>query len=273
MRTLNGNTHFHDGVDFGTPIGTPLKAPRAGVVHTAGVVDTFNPKSPNLGVLVKMDEGNYFTMFHMSQVHVKVGQRVHKGQVVGLSGNTGMSTGPHVHFGVYTQPWRNTINPMSYVQDEPKTIIDPNQLTMNEKTQLTNFYKSKELAQASQNFAKLKDDERNAIMSWDGDNNDAPNLVFVVNRIIAERERTSELQELLSKTVVDRDPFSIEKVAVGASKNGFIYTTIGGVLSSAILALAIAFPEYKDSLNMLSATLAGAGLIGGLSNGARNISK
>lgn len=99
---------FHEGVDIAAPYGTPIHAAAAGVVVEAGWVAGF-------GRAVKIDHGNgLVTLYgHQSRVRVHVGQTVAKGQVIGYIGTSGLSTGPHLHFGVY----RNgvPVDPLRYL--------------------------------------------------------------------------------------------------------------------------------------------------------------
>ena len=83
---------MHFGTDFGVPIGTPVSCPDDGVVFQAG-------QSGNAGLMVSVNCGNVQHRFmHLSQIKVKPGESVKAGQVIGLSGNTGLSTGPHLHW-------------------------------------------------------------------------------------------------------------------------------------------------------------------------------
>lgn len=84
---------YHNGVDFRAPVGTPILAPFAGTVVLVG--DHYYS-----GKSVYIDSGNgvISMLFHMSEIGVKQGQRVEKGQVVGKSGATGRVTGPHLHY-------------------------------------------------------------------------------------------------------------------------------------------------------------------------------
>lgn len=89
------NTNGHAGIDFGTPWGTFVTATDAGVVKLAGLDNT------GYGNLVKIEHDWGFSYYaHLADFRVKVGERVEAGQVLGLSGNTGRSTGPHLHFEV-----------------------------------------------------------------------------------------------------------------------------------------------------------------------------
>ncbi len=84
---------LHAGVDVGVPIGTTVRASRGGQIITAGWVGGY-------GNCVMIDHGDgIVTVYgHLSEVTVSVGQYVDQGQQVALSGNTGRSTGPHLHF-------------------------------------------------------------------------------------------------------------------------------------------------------------------------------
>ena len=104
-RMFNGQlASIHKGTDFHAPSGTPVVAANDGVVIIAqGMFYEGN--------LVVIDHGQHFsTMYmHLSKIQVKVGDRVHKGERLGLSGATGRVTGPHLHLsarwqGVYVDP-------------------------------------------------------------------------------------------------------------------------------------------------------------------------
>ena len=92
---FTGEWAYHAGVDFHAPIGGPVIATAAGVVH-------FAAPSGDFGNLVVIDHGNaLMTRYaHLSQIKVSPGMAVKRGQLIGLVGNTGRSTGPHLHFEV-----------------------------------------------------------------------------------------------------------------------------------------------------------------------------
>lgn len=100
---------FHNGVDFVIDTGTPILATGPGVVEAAGY------EGPN-GNRVALSHGfGYRSVYaHLSKVQVKPGDRVTRGQVVGLSGNTGRSSGPHLHYTLYYHG--KTINPDRYLK-------------------------------------------------------------------------------------------------------------------------------------------------------------
>jgi murein DD-endopeptidase MepM/ murein hydrolase activator NlpD len=92
----------HNGVDFGAPIGTPVKSVQSGVVLGAGDTD-LACKGASFGrwILVRHNNGLASLYAHLSVINVTAGQQVRVGETIGLSGNTGYSTGPHLHLSVY----------------------------------------------------------------------------------------------------------------------------------------------------------------------------
>jgi murein DD-endopeptidase MepM/ murein hydrolase activator NlpD len=92
----------HNGVDFRATIGTPVKNMLTGTVLGTGNTDAY-PGCYSFGkwVFVKHDNGLSSIYGHLSVISASVGQRVNTGDVLGYSGNTGYSTGPHLHVSVY----------------------------------------------------------------------------------------------------------------------------------------------------------------------------
>lgn len=90
-----GTTKFHEGLDYSADIGTPVYATGDGTVIKAGWDGAY-------GNAIDIDHGyNYLTRFaHLSQINVKPGQKVKRGDLIGKVGNTGKSTGPHLHYEV-----------------------------------------------------------------------------------------------------------------------------------------------------------------------------
>ena len=83
----------HNGTDFAVPTGTPIKSPQDGVVSRAGNT------GGGEGTFVIVDAGGeVHKFFHLSKILVQQGEKVKAGQTIGLSGNTGLSTGPHLHW-------------------------------------------------------------------------------------------------------------------------------------------------------------------------------
>lgn len=92
----------HNGVDFAASVGTPLKATLSGEIMGVGDTDnTCEGASYGKWILIKHDNGLSTLYGHMSLIKVVAGQRVTTGEVVGYTGNTGYSTGPHLHMTVY----------------------------------------------------------------------------------------------------------------------------------------------------------------------------
>lgn len=98
---------FHSGVDLTAKTGTKIHATGDGVVKRAQF-------GRGYGKLILIDHGyNYETIYgHMSKLLVKVGQKVKRGDVIGLVGNTGTSTGPHLHYEIRKNG--KAVNPINY---------------------------------------------------------------------------------------------------------------------------------------------------------------
>lgn len=103
-REINGKKEIHQGYDFKTYVGTPVLACHDGAVFRAGWQDEFDHSSGfGLRVWEEIEiEGQrlYLYYAHLSKILVKEGDRIHRGQEIALTGNTGRSTGPHMHFEV-----------------------------------------------------------------------------------------------------------------------------------------------------------------------------
>ncbi|TVQ21182.1 MAG: M23 family peptidase [Leptolyngbya sp. DLM2.Bin15] len=104
--------YYHRGVDYAAPTGTPVVAPAAGIV---ALVDHEANGFEIHGNTVGLDHGQGVAsiFLHLNRIDVREGDRVEAGQVIGTVGNTGISTGPHLHWGLYVHgrsvdpvPWR-----------------------------------------------------------------------------------------------------------------------------------------------------------------------
>lgn len=106
---IRGTRHFHSGIDIVVSRGTPIRAVAPGVVTTSKWFGGY-------GRTIVIDHGDgYTTMYaHNDQLLVRTGAFVVAGQVVALSGNTGVSTGPHLHFEIRIND--EPVNPMEYLQ-------------------------------------------------------------------------------------------------------------------------------------------------------------
>lgn len=104
--------YYHRGVDYGAPVGAPVRAPAGGRVALVGKVeDGFELHGNTLGI--DHGQGVLSIMIHLSRIDLREGDRVQAGQVIGAVGSSGAATGPHLHWGLYVhglavdpQPWR-----------------------------------------------------------------------------------------------------------------------------------------------------------------------
>lgn len=90
-------SHKHSGQDFAVPTGTPVKSVHKGTVVTAG-----NGGAYGNNIVIKHPNGKFSQYAHLSKIDVKVGQQVNTGGRIALSGNTGNTSGPHLHFEIRT---------------------------------------------------------------------------------------------------------------------------------------------------------------------------
>lgn len=93
INPITGNSQFHNGIDIAAPLGTEVMAARSGTVKTIDYNDICG------NFISIMHENNYETIYcHLKKVFVQLNQQVQSGMIIGSVGNTGMSTGPHLHF-------------------------------------------------------------------------------------------------------------------------------------------------------------------------------
>ncbi len=93
----------HNGLDFGTPIGSQIIAVDAGTVSQARV------DPPGYGNYIRVDHAWGISLYaHLSEIQVSQGQAVGRGQRIGLSGNSGLSSGPHLHFEIRVYPVKDS---------------------------------------------------------------------------------------------------------------------------------------------------------------------
>lgn len=101
----------HRGVDFAVPVSTEVIAPNNGKVVFADQLQAFGG-----AMVVDHGQGIQTLYFHLSKFIAKVGQDVKKGSVIALSGNSGISSGPHLHWGMSVHNLR--VDPMQWVKNE-----------------------------------------------------------------------------------------------------------------------------------------------------------
>ncbi|HEX6079310.1 MAG TPA: M23 family metallopeptidase [Methylomirabilota bacterium] len=110
------NSEFHSGIDIGAAIGTPVKAPAPGTVVFAG-------QHAEYGITVVIDHGNDTKSLygHLSRLNVTTDQAVQRGDTVAFTGNTGRSSGPHLHYEIQVKG--QPVNPHSYIWEEPGPVV------------------------------------------------------------------------------------------------------------------------------------------------------
>ena len=115
---FNGGAAFHAGLDFKGPIGAPIYAAAQGTVSFVGV-------KAGYGNCVEIDHGNgLMTRYaHMSRFATRVGQPVDAGAIIGAIGNTGRSTGPHLHFEVRMHD--RPLNPRPFLEAAAHVFQEP----------------------------------------------------------------------------------------------------------------------------------------------------
>jgi murein DD-endopeptidase MepM/ murein hydrolase activator NlpD len=102
----------HSGVDFRAPSGSSVVAVGAGTVVEAGWGGSYGNN-----IVIRMNDGSYTQYGHLASIGVSVGQSVTPGQQIGVSGSTGNSTGPHLHFEARTTAeYGSDINPVAYLR-------------------------------------------------------------------------------------------------------------------------------------------------------------
>lgn len=113
---FTGKVKKHEGLDIAAPIGTPIVAPADGRIKSVG--DRFG-----FGLTIEIDHGyGYTTLYaHCQRVRVQEGENIRRGEVIGFVGNTGKSTGPHLHYEVRVS--QISVNPINYILTTT-TVID-----------------------------------------------------------------------------------------------------------------------------------------------------
>lgn len=122
-----GQSYQHRGVDFGSPIGTSIIAPATG-----RSVQFTNDGSFGIAVCLEHEGTGLYSLYaHLSAAYVVVGQLVQQGYILGVTGNTGLSTGPHLHWQVCVNNQFPT--DISYSRDPMSFIVEEIPMTPEER--------------------------------------------------------------------------------------------------------------------------------------------
>lgn len=121
-----GVRKFHHGIDINCNYGTEVRSPGDGKVI---VVE----RQAGFGLVVEVDHGfGYKTIFaHLSKAEVKIGEKVKRGQLIARSGNSGLSTGPHLHYEVYHDGI--SLDPTNFFDDLTFFDLDTSTISLTEK--------------------------------------------------------------------------------------------------------------------------------------------
>ncbi|MCX5267254.1 MULTISPECIES: M23 family metallopeptidase [unclassified Streptomyces] len=109
----------HSGQDFAVPSGTKVMAAHGGTVVKAGGNGAGDGPAYGNAIVIKHANGVYSQYAHLSRIDVKIGQVVKTGQKIALSGSTGNSSGPHLHFEIRTTAnYGSAINPVTFLHSK-----------------------------------------------------------------------------------------------------------------------------------------------------------
>ena len=107
----NWTAGHHTGIDLAVPVGTPVRSVGPGKVVFAGTSGDYGK-----AVTIKMRDGKYTLFAHLSKIYVRKGQKVRASTLIARSGNTGRSSGPHLHFEVRAKRgYGSDIDPVKYL--------------------------------------------------------------------------------------------------------------------------------------------------------------
>lgn len=113
----------HSGQDFAVPSGTKVFAAHGGTVVKAGGNGAGDGSAYGNAIVIKHGNGTYSQYAHLSKINVKVGQVVATGQRIALSGNTGNSSGPHLHFEIRTTAnYGSAVDPVAFLRAKGVTV-------------------------------------------------------------------------------------------------------------------------------------------------------
>ncbi|MFG2313179.1 M23 family metallopeptidase [Streptomyces sp. NPDC048566] len=112
-------SHKHSGQDYAVPLGTDVVAAHGGTVVKAGGNGAGDGPAYGNAIVIKHGNGTYSQYAHLSRIDVKIGQVVKTGQHIAKSGNTGNSSGPHLHFEIRKTPnYGSAIDPVAFLHSK-----------------------------------------------------------------------------------------------------------------------------------------------------------
>ncbi|MCX4866325.1 M23 family metallopeptidase [Streptomyces sp. NBC_00257] len=115
--------HKHSGQDFAVPIGTKVEAAHGGTVVKAGPNGGGDGPAYGNAVVIKHADGTYSQYAHLSKIEVRIGEAVKTGEKIALSGNTGNSSGPHLHFEIrHTADYGSAVNPVGFLHKKGVSV-------------------------------------------------------------------------------------------------------------------------------------------------------
>ncbi|MDR1034585.1 MAG: M23 family metallopeptidase, partial [Holosporales bacterium] len=115
IHPISGRLKGHTGIDISAKIGTPIRAAASGIIARAS-----NYYGYGKYVNIKHSPSLNTAYGHLSRITVRSGQHVNQGQVIGYTGNTGYSHGPHLHYEVLKNG--APINPLTFIRHEPRKL-------------------------------------------------------------------------------------------------------------------------------------------------------
>jgi len=201
----------HNGIDWALPTGTPVLAPHSGKIYEREY------DRDGYGNYIKIENDRFGSILaHLKKFDVKIGDEVEEGQQIGLSNNTGNSTGPHLHWGLYPKPrnrrngYSGTEDPFKYLKekdmpDEYKGLDLSNKESMKVVVDLYDdvvkkklYVKRDKYDKLSQDYNKLKDSSEARIKAETSQKeelsvmlavkNDWPNILESVGEMLAAKE-------------------------------------------------------------------------------------
>ncbi|MET8959534.1 M23 family metallopeptidase [Streptomyces sp. NPDC004074] len=109
----------HSGQDFAVPSGTGVASAFSGTVVKAGPNGAGDGPAYGNAIVIRHPNGMYSQYAHLSRIDVRVGESVTRGEHIALSGNTGNSSGPHLHFEIRTTPnYGSAVDPVAYLRSK-----------------------------------------------------------------------------------------------------------------------------------------------------------